>query len=134
MAKKNDQTKMTVDEENAEKAIYGGVLLQDIQDIASSIKSQQEASKSASGYLSRAKELFKKKGGNLKGMLRAVRDLNRDIADVMDEQRSYQIYFRALGGQEQIDMFDQEMETMRNGDSINAASVALPSAGAEITH
>lgn len=135
---KNEVATMTVDEENEQKALYGGVLLSDIQDIASAVRSQEEKSQSASGVLSRAKELFKKKGGNIRGMMRALKDLKRDMADVMDEQRTYEIYFRALGGQEQIDMFDQEMEQRKNADSIESATVAAkaasPQTGMEITH
>lgn len=118
------KAKMTVDEENAEKAKYNGMLKADIENACSAINTAKKKSSEASGDLSAKLELFEGKGGHKKALKEATRVKNMEPAERADYLRARAAYELALDVEEQLDMIDQIEEQQKNADSISAASAA----------
>lgn len=145
MAKKED--KMTLDEENAEKAKFGGVLKKDILMVNNAITKQKLKASELAGDLAASLSLFEKQGGRKDAMKDVSTFCRMEPADFADYWRAILSYGTAMGlfGEDgkpaQMDMLDQMIEQERNGDSISAAeasiaksAVAGPSMGAEPIH
>lgn len=126
--------KLTVDEENAEKAKYAGMLKSDIISAASAIATHKTKSAELSGDLSGKLTVFDKKGGHKKALKLAQAICSMEPTEVADFIRAFDAYFDALGGNAQLDMFTQDDEKRKNADSVAVASktvVAKPSMGLE---
>lgn len=125
---KKSQT-LTLDQENEEKARYGGVLKNDILSAASAIGSQKEKSAQASGDLSGKLEVFEKKGGHKKAIKWAKAMTDMEPHEGQDFFRLLKCYLDALGFHEQGDMIDQMNEMELRDSSVALAS--KPQQGAE---
>jgi len=143
MAKKD--TPLTLDEENAEKAKFAGILRKDIIRADTAIGKQQAESAEISGDLSAALGLFEKQGGRKDSIKFVSKCLRMEPADFADYWRAIAGYGLAMGlfGEDgkpaQMDMLEQQDEQEKNGDSIAAASkpapaTAKPQTGAEPMH
>lgn len=131
--------KLSVDEENAEKAQYNGMLKADILNAASAIKTAKTKSSEASGDLSAKLEIFEGRGGNKKALKEATKVKNMEPAERADYLRARDAYELALGVDEQLDMLDHEKEQDKNAASIDAATakakaVAKPSMAQAAAH
>lgn len=139
---KND--KMTLDEENAEKAMYAGMLKKDIIAGTNAIEKQKTKSAELSGDLSAAMGLFDKLGGRKDALKDVNAFLRMEPSEFADYWRALLGYGLALGlfGEDgkpaQLDMLDQEEEQQKNGDSISAATAAAnagkPKMAEAVTH
>lgn len=141
MAKKENA--LTLDEENEEKAKFGGVLKQDLIRAENAIKKQKLKSAELSGDLSAALGLFEKQGGRKDAMKDVSAFLAMEPSDFCDYWRALLGYGTALGlfGEDgkpaQLDMLDQMDEQEKNADSIDAATAsarAAPKMGAQPIH
>lgn len=140
MAKKDE--KLTLDEENEQKAKFAGMLQRDVITADEAIGTQKKKSSELSGTLGGVMTNFEKKGGHKKAMKLASQCADMEPADFADFFRSFIGYGRALGifdengKPSQMDMLDQDEENQKNADSISAANVAArstakPSMGSE---
>lgn len=139
MATKN--TPLDLEDEQKERAKYAGMLKEEIEFAASAVRTQQTKSAQIAGDLSGKLEIFEKKTGHKSALKTAVMVCNKEDADIADWMRSFLAYVDALGGNAQIDMFEQQKEQELNADSVEiasksatvAASANPPSNGAEPT-
>lgn len=128
------ETALTLDEENAEKARFGGVLLKDLQRADSAIVKQKTKAAELSGDLAAAMDLFQKQGGRKDALKDVSSMLRMEPSDFADYWRAFIGYGIALGlfgedGQPaQLDMLEQNQEQERNAASIDAATVAAAKA------
>lgn len=138
---------LTLDEENAEKAMYGGVLKDHIVAADTAITKQKLKSAELAGDLSGALNLFEKQNGRKDAMKDVSACLRMDPSDFADYWRAFCGYGKALGlfGEDgkpaQLDMLEQQEEQEKNKDSVSAASAsaakaakAKPQIGAEPVH
>lgn len=134
--------KMTVDEENEQKAVYGGMLKEHILAADSAIGKQKQESAEISGDLSAALGVFEQRGGHKPALKAAAKCARMEPAEFADYFRAFLGYGFALGflsedgKPAQLDMLEQEQEQERNAASIDAATLAAakPSMGAEPVH
>lgn len=137
MMAKEKNPPMDVEEENAEREQYGGLLKAEIESAASAIRTQKQKSSEVSGTLSGKMEIFEKKGGHKSALKAAERVTGMEPAECADWMRAFNIYFDALGGNDQLDMIDQQIEQDKNAASINSAeksnvtSIAKPETAKE---
>lgn len=124
---------LTLDEEQDERAQYAGMLKAEIQVAATSIGEAKEKAAKISGDLSAKLENFEDKGGHKKALKWAKTVADMEPAIAQDFLRCFMGYCDALGVNDQIDMFVQQMENDRNADSIAIASSG-PSYGSEPVH
>lgn len=121
-------------DENAERSKYAGLTQEEIAKAASAIRTQKQKSAEVSGTLSGKLDVFEKAGGHKAALKVAERVTGMEPDECADWMRAFQAYFDALGGNDQLDMFEQMNEQDANAASIDAASkatAATPSAGAE---
>lgn len=124
MAKHVKEVILDVDVENEERAKYAGMLKAEIKTAASAIRTQKAKSSELSGTLSGKLGIFEKQGGHKSALKTAVKVTNMEPAECADWMRSFLGYFDALGGNDQIDMFDQQAENEKRLDGL--ASVSKP--------
>lgn len=122
---------MDLEEETAERAKYAGMTKQEIEDAASAVRSQKQKSAELSGDLSGKLEIFTKKGGHKSALKKAEQVAGMEAAECADWMRAFLAYFDALGGNNQLDMFDSQNEMELNHDNVKALSSARPLSGAE---
>lgn len=124
---------LTLDEENEEKAKFGGMLKEQILAAASAIATQKEKAAQIAGDLSGKLTVFEKAGGNKWAVKTAKRLSNLEPAEFADDWRCLVGYLEAMGAFAQLDMIDQIRERDLNSDTIAVAS--KPSFAAEpMTH
>ena len=123
---------LDLEEETAEREQFNGMLKDEITAAASAIRTQKQKSSEVSGTLSGKLDIFEKKGGHKSALKVAVSVTSMESAECADWMRAFQAYFAALGGNDQIDMFEQANENMLNEESIAVASkVEEPETAAE---
>ena len=123
---------LDLEEETAEREQFNGMLKDEITAAASAIRTQKQKSSEVSGTLSGKLDIFEKKGGHKSALKVAVSVTSMESAECADWMRAFQAYFAALGGNDQIDMFEQANENMLNDESIAVASkVEEPETAAE---
>jgi len=135
MAKK---VPLSLEEENAEKARYGGMLKADIESAASAVNTAKTKASEAAGDLSGKLDIFEQRGGVKRALKEANKVANMEPSERSDYLRARAAYEDALGCYDQADMVDQLAEQQKNADDISAAtakasktSTAKPSVGSE---
>jgi len=128
---KEKKIPLNLDEEQAERAKYGGLLREDILKTAEEIGIAKEKSAKVQGDLSDDLQKFEDKGGNKKALKWAKQVADMEAATAQDFWRCLVGYATALGVFDQIDMFTQEQENNANAATIAAASAGKPKIGAE---
>lgn len=113
---------LTLDDENEERAKFGGMLKSEVLAAASAIAVQKEKSAQASGDLSGKLTVFEKAGGNKAALKMASTLSNLEPAEFADRWRCIVGYLEALGAFAQIDMIDQLKERDLQADTIAIAS------------
>lgn len=132
MAKKTPP--LNLEEEEAEKAKFAGMLKEHILTADAAIGKQKAESSEISGTLGGAMNLFEKRGGRKDAMRLAAKCSRMEPADFADFFRTFVGYGKALGvfaedgTPAQADMVDQLEEQQKNADSIGAANVAAAKA------
>lgn len=122
-------------DEDAERAKFAGMTKGEIETAVGALRLQKSKSSQLSGTLSGKLGVFESQGGHKAALKMAERLTGMEPAECADFMRSFIAYFDALGGNEQIDMFDQASEKTLNEDSISVASNgAQPETGAEPLH
>jgi len=134
----NKKAPLDIDEEAAEREKYCGLLQEEIHAARSAINTQKQKSSEASGDLSGKLEVFENRGGHKSAVKAAVKVTNMEPLECADWMRAFMAYFDALGGNDQIDMFDQANTNDQNMVSVSVASkvvnMAEPATGEEPIH
>lgn len=121
-AKKDNVVRMDVDEEKAERKKFNGLLKSEIEAAASAIRTQKQKAAEVSGTLSGKLEVFEKLGGHKSALKTAERVAGMEPSECADWKRAFDAYFEALGGNDQLDMFEKQKETEANAASVAQAS------------
>lgn len=129
---KANKVPLDLAEEDTERTKYSGLTKNEIETAASAIRTQQSKSSELSGTLSGVLGVFEKQGGHKAALKAASRVTSMEPAECADFMRSFMAYFDALGGNDQVDMFDQASEADMNKENIAIVSKpAEPEMGQE---
>lgn len=120
MAKKSPP--LDLEEENAEREKYAGMTKEEILEAASSVRTQKRKSAELSGDLSGKLEIFTKKGGHKSALKQAEKIADMEPAECADWMRAFLAYFDALGGNDQLDMFESQREQSLNAENVETIS------------